>query len=501
VDIAFSPLNAGNCNPPPSPPPPNDTCSAAAAISGPLTVNVDTSTATTDPNEGQTTAICNTPNVGTPPAYTMAVNKDVWYDWTAAGPGFNPGDGMSVVATTCGLTVIDTKMAVYGGTTCPPTSASCLACEDDDCDTAPAGSQNIQATVRFNAIAGQHYLIQLGGSAVNDAGLINMQITVGPPTGACCASGRCTVVTPAACTAAGGTYQGNNTSCASNYTFQINHNTNNYEDISATGTAIPWQNSVYCPSPACDIYDDNSQIVAMPFAFTFYSHPYSSINISTNGMASFESPMYTFGNNFPIPTGTIQPNNFIAPLWDDLWDDPARVAVGFTMTTKTETRGTAPNRRFIIEYNNVTNFANPGVARDSFQTILYEGTNNIEFRYAAINAATSVPSGYMVGLEDQTGSANSLAIYSNSAGYPPLPPLPFAAGDSILITYHGDPMGRCPPACPCDWNHDGHVNSQDFFDFLTSFFQGNADFNHDGMTNSQDFFDFLTCFFNPPPGC
>lgn len=50
---------------------------------------------------------------------------------------------------------------------------------------------------------------------------------------------------------------------------------------------------------------------------------------------------------------------------------------------------------------------------------------------------------------------------------------------------------------PSDYNLDGVVNSQDFFDFLVSFFASNpsSDFNHDGILNTQDFFDFLAVFF------
>ncbi|MGE3106788.1 MAG: hypothetical protein AB7G11_10305 [Phycisphaerales bacterium] len=55
-----------------------------------------------------------------------------------------------------------------------------------------------------------------------------------------------------------------------------------------------------------------------------------------------------------------------------------------------------------------------------------------------------------------------------------------------------------PPPCSGDWNHDGFINSQDFFQFITDLFNNQADFNGDATQNSQDLFDFLNALFS---GC
>ncbi|MCH7527300.1 MAG: thrombospondin type 3 repeat-containing protein, partial [Planctomycetes bacterium] len=75
------------------------------------------------------------------------IDNDVWACWTAPCTG-------TVFVSTCDLTAVDTKIAVYDGCTCPVTDAGLLSCNDDLCD--------VQSITSFEAAAGQSYLIRMG---------------------------------------------------------------------------------------------------------------------------------------------------------------------------------------------------------------------------------------------------------------------------------------------------------------------------------------------------
>ena len=92
--------------------------------------------------------------------------------------------------------------------------------------------------------------------------------------------------------------------------------------------------------------DDASTLITLPFAFTFYGTTYTDARVCTNGYIELGTPAAacTFTNT-ALPS-TARPNGAIYAYWDDLFvDDPASV--------RTQLKGTAPNRRFVIEYRNV----------------------------------------------------------------------------------------------------------------------------------------------------
>ena len=151
------------CLPPPAM---NDDCANAKPIAGEGVFAFDNSTATTD---GPPHAVCGF-------AFNDNVNSDVWFCWTAPC-------SLVVSVETCDRTCINTRIAVYDGCVCPPSDANLLACNDEGCPANPATCTGGQAEsfLTFTAVAGQTYLIRVGGQFSNSQGTGTFKIRCIPP--------------------------------------------------------------------------------------------------------------------------------------------------------------------------------------------------------------------------------------------------------------------------------------------------------------------------------
>jgi hypothetical protein len=130
--------------------------------------------------------------------------------------------------------------------------------------------------------------------------------------------------------------------------------------------------------------------VDMGMNFRFYGSTYSSIYICSNGFLSFSGDTAAFGNR-AIPTAA-QPNNFIAPLWDDL--SPQRHGSVYYYHD-------AVNNRFIVSYSNIEFFSRGGDLY--FEVILYPG-GRIFFEYGTIDGGTRGLAELTIGMENSTGT-------------------------------------------------------------------------------------------------
>ena len=153
--------------------------------------------------------------------------------------------------------------------------------------------------------------------------------------------------------------------------------------------------------------DDDKQVVNMGFSFTFAGTSYTQVRIMSNGLLQFgpDQAMHQAYLNQPLPTATYL--NFLAPYWDDL--DPALGG-----TVRYGLLGTAPNRRFVVSWENVPVYG--GAGSYTFQAILYEN-GDIKFQYGAGSAdGSSATIGVQVNGTDATQySYNTASVSAGSA--------------------------------------------------------------------------------------
>lgn len=115
-----------------------DSCAGAPLITTLGTFDFDNTFATTD---GQPHGLCSKDD-------GAQIGLDLWWRWTSPVSG-------PVTISTCGLTGVDTEIAVYApNAVCAPGDEALIACDDQTCSN--------QTAITFLATAGQQYLFRIG---------------------------------------------------------------------------------------------------------------------------------------------------------------------------------------------------------------------------------------------------------------------------------------------------------------------------------------------------
>lgn len=176
---------------------------------------------------------------------------------------------------------------------------------------------------------------------------------------------------------------------------------------------------IYLNSPSLLTFTDDeySAAVNIGFNFNFFGNNYNQIVLGSNGIVTFD---LTQASGYCPWSSTILPNsstggvqNSIALSWQDLY-------FPFAGGLAYQTIGTAPNRQFVISYENVSYFSSAcQTPADCFTAsiVLYEGSNLIDMFISNKSFCLAWNNGLAVqGIQNATGTvANVVAGRNNTA--------------------------------------------------------------------------------------
>src|SRR5947209_1831694 len=192
----------------------------------------------------------------------------------------------------------------------------------------------------------------------------------------------------------------------------------------AAGTAAPMYTVATVPfapetAPSVRVPKvcDDCVITGVPlgFTFAFYGQSFDKLTISSNGIVGFGA-LDANGNPTNMTDGCCWSrfihlkdanNNIIALGWAD-W-----VPVTTTQI-KYETRGTAPNRRFVLQFTNIGE--NGGNGHLTAQLVLYESTNAIAL-YTTELSTTVTKRAFTQGIENLAATESELMAGRDSAKF------------------------------------------------------------------------------------
>jgi fibronectin type 3 domain-containing protein/subtilisin family serine protease len=183
--------------------------------------------------------------------------------------------------------------------------------------------------------------------------------------------------------------------------------------------------------------DDGVATVPLPFSFSFYKTPSSSVRISANGYIVFGESGGRQHINEDIPSTNV-PNGYAAPFWDDM--NPEQGGAVWYRTV-----GSSPNRKFVVAWVDVPPYAGDGSA--TFQVVLEEATNDLVYQYQDVNFEDEFYDygvGASVGVENLTGTVGKRFLYNQAL----LQPYEAARALRFTLDSSPTPVDTTAPAAP-----------------------------------------------------
>lgn len=166
-------------------------------------------------------------------------------------------------------------------------------------------------------------------------------------------------------------------------------------------------------STTCD--DCVTGQIPIGFSYNFLGNTYTTAVIQSNGIVGFGAFTFTGYSAFAIPA-LGSPNNYIAGFFAD-------IDIRFGGTITYQSIGTAPNRKFVVSYNNVVPYnlgVSAGTGTASFQIVLNEnGSFQIIISQLSANwYATTSGALATSGAENNTGTYAVAVPGRNSTDWP-----------------------------------------------------------------------------------
>lgn len=169
----------------------------------------------------------------------------------------------------------------------------------------------------------------------------------------------------------------------------------------------------------------DSTVINLPFTFYFYRSPFTQIRLGSNGFADFNTDLNNANSgennsdNESLPTSSVSGFR-IMPYWTAM-----NGSQGGNVFYKTI--GTAPNRKFVVEWNSFPGFASEN---RTIQMILEETTNSVVFQYNDLPPVSDLQTVGIQGIRSNDAqqisfNQDNLAEQTAYKFTPPTPPFVF----------------------------------------------------------------------------